>query len=75
LYSPIPLILKVLHIKIFKFSTITGLSYHFEYLGTFGRELLKQTLKKQDGRNGHNTITEIQIDEQKQASQKGLPSM
>jgi hypothetical protein len=55
MYSPIPLILKVLHIKTFKFSTITGLSYHFEYLGTVGRELLKQILKKQDGRNGHSS--------------------
>jgi hypothetical protein len=41
-----------MHIKIF---TTTGLRYHFEYLGTLGREILKQILKKQDGRNGHSS--------------------
>jgi hypothetical protein len=97
MYSPIPSILKILHTKIFKFSTTTGLRFHFEYLGTVGREILKQILKKQDGRYGHSsdswqrlivgscayghenfrlhTITGIQIDEQQQTSQKGLPSM
>jgi hypothetical protein len=41
MYSPIPSILKILHIKIFKFSTSTELRYHFEYIGTVGREILK----------------------------------